>query len=123
ALIPFGSTFFVFSDYCRSAIRMAALMHVHSLFIFTHDSVCLGEDAPPRQPIEHLTSLRAIPFLTDFRPADANETAACWQLALERKSPSFMALSRQDLPVLDPKIAQAGPRKGAYELSSNGKDI
>jgi transketolase len=122
-LIPFGSTFFVFSDYCRPALRLSALMGVHSLFVFTHDSVGLGEDGPTHQPIEHLMSLRMIPHFTDFRPADANETAACWQLALERKSPSFMALSRQDLPVLDAKIAQAGPRKGAYELSSNGKDI
>jgi transketolase len=122
-LIPFGSTFFVFSDYCRPALRLAALMGVHSLFVFTHDSVGLGEDGPTHQPIEQIMSLRMIPHFTDFRPADANETAACWQLALERKSPSFMALSRQDLPVLDAKIAQAGPRKGAYELSSNGKDI
>jgi transketolase len=122
-LIPFGSTFFVFSDYCRPALRLAALMSVHSLFVFTHDSVGLGEDGPTHQPIEQLMSLRAIPQLTDFRPADANETAACWQLALERKSASFMALSRQDLPVLDAAIAQAGARKGAYELSSNGKDI
>jgi transketolase len=122
-LIPFGSTFFVFSDYCRPALRLAALMGVHSLFVFTHDSVGLGEDGPTHQPIEQIMSLRLIPHFTDFRPADANETAACWQLALERKSPSFMALSRQDLPVLDAKIAQAGPRKGAYELSSNGKDI
>jgi transketolase len=122
-LIPFGSTFFVFSDYCRPALRLAALMSVHSLFIFTHDSVGLGEDGPTHQPIEQIMSLRMIPQLTDFRPADANETAACWQLALERKGPSFMALSRQDLPVLDAKIAQAGARKGAYELSSNGKDI
>jgi transketolase len=122
-LIPFGSTFFVFSDYCRPALRLAALMGVHSLFVFTHDSVGLGEDGPTHQPIEQMMSLRMIPHFTDFRPADANETAACWQLALERKSPSFMALSRQDLPVLDAKIAQAGSRKGAYELSSNGKDI
>jgi transketolase len=122
-LIPFGSTFFVFSDYCRPALRLSALMGVHSLFVFTHDSVGLGEDGPTHQPIEQLMSLRMIPHFTDFRPGDANETAACWQLALERKSPSFMALSRQDLPVLDAKIAQAGPRKGAYELSSNGKDI
>ena len=122
-LIPFGSTFFVFSDYCRPALRLAALMSVHSLFVFTHDSVGLGEDGPTHQPIEQMMSLRMIPQMTDFRPADANETAACWQLALERKSPSFMALSRQDLPVLDAKIAQAGARKGAYELSSNGKDI
>jgi len=122
-LIPFGSTFFVFSDYCRPALRLSALMGVHSLFIFTHDSVGLGEDGPTHQPIEQIMSLRMIPHFTDFRPGDANETAACWQLALERKSPSFMALSRQDLPVLDAKIAQAGSRKGAYELSSNGKDI
>jgi len=122
-LIPFGSTFFTFSDYCRSALRMSALMGVHSLFVFTHDSVALGEDGPTHQPIEHLMSLRMIPHLTDFRPADANETAACWQLALERKSPSFMALSRQDLPVLDAGVAQAGSKKGAYELLSHGKDI
>jgi transketolase len=122
-LIPFGSTFFVFSDYCRPALRLAALMGVHSLFVFTHDSVGLGEDGPTHQPIEHLMSLRMIPHFTDFRPADANETSACWQLALERKSPSFMALSRQDLPVLDAATAQAGARKGAYEVSSNGKDI
>jgi transketolase len=122
-LIPFGSTFFTFSDYCRPALRLAALMSVHSLFVFTHDSVGLGEDGPTHQPIEQLMSLRLIPQLTDFRPADANETAACWQLALERKSASFMALSRQDLPVLDAEKAHAGARKGAYEVSSNGKDI
>ena len=124
-LIPFGSTFFVFSDYARSAIRMSALMHVHSLFVFTHDSIGLGEDGPTHQPVEHLMSLRLIPFLTDFRPADANETAAVWQLALERKKPCFMALTRQDLPVLDPtkyKIAE-GVKKGAYALDDSGKDI
>ena len=122
-LIPFGSTFFTFSDYCRPALRLAALMGVHSLFVFTHDSIGLGEDGPTHQPIEQLMSLRAMPHLTDFRPADANETAACWQLALERKSPCFMALSRQDLPVMDAAVAQAGARNGAYEVSSNGKDI
>src|SRR5271170_1997435 len=122
-LIPYGSTFFIFSDYCRPALRLAALMGVHSLFVFTHDSVGLGEDGPTHQPIEHLMGLRMIPHFTDFRPADANETAACWQLALERKSPSFMALSRQDLPVLDAATALAGARKGAYAVSSNGKDI
>jgi transketolase len=124
-LIPFGSTFFTFSDYCRSALRMGALMSVHSLYIFTHDSVGLGEDGPTHQPVEHLMSLRAIPQLTDFRPADANETAACWQLALERKSASFMALSRQDLPVLDAaryKVLE-GCRKGAYVLEAYGKDV
>jgi transketolase len=104
---------------------MGALMSTHSLYVFTHDSVGLGEDGPTHQPIEHLMSLRAIPQLTDFRPADANETAACWQLALERKSASFMALSRQDLPVLDAvkyKTA-AGCAKGAYVLESYGKDV
>ncbi len=117
-IIPFGSTFFVFSDYARSALRMAALMSTHSLFIFTHDSIGLGADGPTHQPVEHLMSLRAIPQLTDFRPADANETLACWQLAVERKNASFMALSRQDLPVMD--VAKypilEGVRKGAYVL-------
>jgi transketolase len=104
---------------------MGALMSTHSLYIFTHDSVGLGEDGPTHQPIEHLMSMRAIPQLTDFRPADANETAACWQLALERKSASFMALSRQDLPVLDAEKykVQAGVRKGAYVLESFGTDV
>jgi transketolase len=124
-LIPFGSTFFVFSDYCRPAMRLAALMSTHSLFVFTHDSVGLGEDGPTHQPIEHLMALRAIPQMTDFRPADANETAACWKLALERKSASFMALSRQDLPVLDAakyKVFE-GCAKGAYVLEAHGKDV
>jgi transketolase len=124
-LIPFGSTFFTFSDYCRSAIRMGALQNSHSLYIFTHDSVGLGEDGPTHQPVEHLMALRAIPQLTDFRPADANETSACWQLALERKSASFMVLSRQNLPVLDAvkyKVFE-GVRKGAYLLDGSGKDL
>ena len=120
-LIPFGSTFFVFSDYCKPALRLGALMGVHSLYIFTHDSIGLGEDGPTHQPIEHLMALRAVPFLTDFRPADANETAACWKLALERKSPSFMALSRQDLPVYDAAITFAGPVKGAYAMNDVAK--
>jgi len=123
--IPFGSTFFTFSDYCRSALRMGALMHAHSLYIFTHDSVGLGEDGPTHQPVEHLMALRCIPHLTDFRPADANETAAVWKLAIERKSPSFMALSRQDLPVMDAakyKIFE-NAAKGAYVLEAHGKDV
>ena len=117
-LIPFGSTFFVFSDYAKPAIRLASIMQTHSLFIFTHDSVGLGEDGPTHQPIEHLMALRAVPNLTDFRPADANETAAAWRLALERKGPSFFALSRQDLPIIDPAIhdAYANVSKGAYVL-------
>ena len=124
-VIPFGSTFFVFSDYCRPALRLGALMSTHSLYVFTHDSVGLGEDGPTHQPVEHLMALRVIPQLTDFRPADANETAACWKLALERKSASFMALSRQDLPVLDAakyKVME-GCAKGAYVLEAYGKDV
>ena len=121
-LIPYGSTFFCFSDYCKPALRLAALMQVHSIFVFTHDSISLGEDGPTHQPIEHLSMLRAVPHLTDFRPADANETLAVWRLALERKSASFMALSRQNLPVLDPAkypVAE-GARKGAYVLQDGG---
>ena len=121
-LIPYGSTFFTFSDYCKPAIRLAALMQAHSIFIFTHDSIALGEDGPTHQPIEHLSMLRAVPHLTDFRPADANETVASWRLALERKGPAFMALSRQNLPILDPekyKVAE-GVRKGAYILQDGG---
>ncbi len=117
-LVPFGSTFFTFSDYCKPAIRLAALMHSHSLFVFTHDSIALGEDGPTHQPIEHLMMLRAVPFLTDFRPADGNETAACWRLALERTGPAFFALTRQDLPVIDPAThdVYGGVSKGAYVL-------
>jgi transketolase len=124
-LLPFGSTFFTFSDYCRSALRMGALQSSHSLYIFTHDSVGLGEDGPTHQPVEHLMALRVIPQLTDMRPADANETSACWGLMVERKSAHFMALSRQDLPVLDAEKYKVfeGCRKGAYILEQNGKDV
>ena len=117
-LVPFGSTFFTFSDYAKPAIRLAALMKVHSIFVFTHDSIGLGEDGPTHQPIEHLMMLRAVPGLTDFRPADANETAACWRLALDRTTPSFFALTRQDLPVIDPAKhdVYAGVSNGAYIL-------
>jgi transketolase len=108
----------VFSDYAKPAIRLAALMQVHALFVFTHDSVALGEDGPTHQPIEHLMAHRAIPGLTDFRPADANETAAAWRLALERKRPCFFALTRQNLPVLDPAARDlyAWVGHGAYVL-------
>ncbi len=121
-VIPYGSTFFVFSDYCRPALRLAALMQTPSLFVFTHDSIGLGEDGPTHQPIEQLASLRAVPGLADFRPADANETAAAWQVAVERRKPAFMALSRQDLPVLDPaqRDILQGVRHGAYILEPGG---
>ncbi len=122
-LVPFGSTFFTFSDYCKPAIRLAALSRAHSIFVFTHDSVGLGEDGPTHQPIEHLMMLRATPDLTDYRPADANETAACWRLALERNGACFMALSRQDLPVIDTAKVDvyAGVSKGAYVLEDAAK--
>ena len=126
-VIPYGSTFFVFTDYAKPAIRMAALMDVHSIFVFTHDSIGLGEDGPTHQPVEQLTMLRAVPRLTDFRPADANETSAAWGLALERKGPSFFAFSRQDLPLLDPVKHRVfeGVRKGAYvvEQGSDSPDL
>ncbi len=117
-LIPFGSTFFVFSDYAKPALRIAAIMEVHSLFVFTHDSIAVGEDGPTHEPIEHLMALRAVPHMTDFRPADANETAAAWRLALERKGPCFFALTRQDLPVIDASTRDmyASVSKGAYVL-------
>ena len=117
-LVPFGSTFFTFSDYCKPAIRIAALSGAHSIFVFTHDSVGLGEDGPTHQPIEHLMALRAVPQLTDYRPADANETVACWRLALERDGPCFFALSRQDLPVIDATKIDVydGVKHGAYVL-------
>ncbi|HEY1255776.1 MAG TPA: transketolase [Terracidiphilus sp.] len=122
-LIPFGSTFFVFSDYAKPAMRLAALMQLHSLFIYTHDSVAVGEDGPTHEPIEQLLGLRAIPGMTDFRPADANESAAVWRLALERPGPSFFALSRQDLPVIDPTSVDVygGVSKGAYILQEADK--
>jgi transketolase len=117
-LRPFGSTFFVFSDYAKPALRIAAIMEAPSLFVFTHDSVGVGEDGPTHEPIEHLMALRAVPHMTDFRPADANETAAAWRLALERKGPCFFALTRQDVPVIDAAAHDvfAGVSKGAYVL-------
>jgi transketolase len=117
-LKPFGSTFFVFSDYAKPALRIAAIMESHSLFVFTHDSVGVGEDGPTHEPIEHLMALRAVPHMTDFRPGDANETAAAWRLALERKGPAFFALTRQDVPVIDVsnRDMYASVSKGAYVL-------
>ncbi len=118
-VIPYGGTFLIFSDYMRPAIRIASIMQVNSIFVFTHDSVGLGEDGPTHQPIEHLISLRAMPGLTVIRPADANETAAAWRVALEHRGPVALVLTRQGLPVLDPRahsIAQGVPR-GAYVVS------
>ncbi len=117
-LRPFGSTFFVFSDYAKPALRIAAIMEAHSLFVFTHDSVGVGEDGPTHEPIEQLMALRAVPHIVDFHPADANETAAVWRLALERKGPAFFAFTRQDVPVIDAskRDIYASVSKGAYVL-------
>jgi transketolase len=118
--IPYGSTFLIFSDYMRPALRLAALMGVHVVHVFTHDSVALGEDGPTHQPIEQLASLRAIPNLILIRPADANETAVAWRVALESGShPVLLALTRQNVPTLDrSRYADAdGLRRGAYVLS------
>jgi len=113
--VPFGATFLVFSDYMRPAVRLAALMQSHSIFVFTHDSIGVGEDGPTHQPIEHLAALRAIPELTVLRPADAVETAAAWEAAIVNKAPVCLALSRQKLPPVDTKNdVRAGTLKGAY---------
>ena len=97
-IIPYGGTFLIFSDYCRPAIRLSALMGLRVIYIFSHDSIGLGEDGPTHQPVEQLTGLRAIPNLNVFRPADINETFECWEIALKSKNtPSAIALSRQTL--------------------------
>jgi transketolase len=117
--IPYVATFLTFSDYMRPAIRLAALMNAKVIFIFTHDSIAMGEDGPTHQPVEHLASLRAIPQLTVIRPADANEAAEAWRTAIESvRGPTAMILSRQDLPVLDrSQCAPAqGLRRGGYVL-------
>jgi transketolase len=124
--IPYGSTFLVFSDYMRPAIRLAALMGLHVVHVFTHDSIAVGEDGPTHQPVEQLASLRAIPNLVVIRPGDANETAVAWRVALEaREQPVLLVLTRQDLPTLDRSryAAADGLRRGAYVLSDapNGK--
>jgi transketolase len=119
-LIPYSGTFLVFSDYCRPAIRLAALMGQRVIFVMTHDSIGLGEDGPTHQPVEHLAALRAIPNLNVFRPADATETAECWQLALEsRTAPSVIALTRQNLAALRRDFTDKNRcAEGAYEIAA-----
>lgn len=120
-VIPYGGTFLVFADYMRPAIRLAALSHYPSIFIFTHDSVGLGEDGPTHQPIEHLMSLRLIPNLTVIRPADANETAGAWKVAIENKhAPTVLALTRQNVPTFETSNKNQ-VEKGAYVLKDFGK--
>ncbi|MFC1712757.1 transketolase [Candidatus Poribacteria bacterium] len=119
-LIPYGATFLVFTDYMRPTIRLAAIMEIPSIFVYTHDSIGVGEDGPTHQPVEHVAALRVIPNLVVIRPADANETAVAWRIALESKDrPVALALTRQNLPTLDrTKFSSAdGLAKGAYILS------
>jgi transketolase len=115
-LVPYGGTFLIFSDYMRPAIRLAALMGLRVVYVFTHDSIGLGEDGPTHQPIEQLASLRAIPGLTVMRPADANETALAWKAALTRTGPTVLALSRQKLPILEGAVLGDASR-GAYVVA------
>jgi len=119
-IIPYSGTFLVFSDYCRPAIRLAALMGQRVVHVMTHDSIGLGEDGPTHQPVEHLAALRAIPNLLVFRPCDAVETAECWQLALEAKNrPSVLALTRQNVPQLSRDFLERNRcAAGAYEIAA-----
>lgn len=122
-LRPYGGTFLVFADYLRPAIRVACLMKLPVIYVFTHDSIAVGEDGPTHQPVEHLAILRAIPGLTVIRPADASETAEAWRQAVKTTNgPVALILSRQKLPVLEPNNSEYGLADGAYILSdSDGK--
>jgi transketolase len=125
-LRAYGATFLTFSDYMRGSVRLSALMKLPAIWIWTHDSIGLGEDGPTHQPVEHLAALRAIPRLNVIRPADANETALGWRFALRQtEAPTAFALSRQNLPVLDPgQVPDDAIERGAYVLSdsSDGGD-
>ncbi len=119
-IIPFGATFLTFSDYLRPSIRLAALMELQVVYVFTHDSIGMGEDGPTHQSVEQLASLRAIPRLIVIRPADANETAVAWRVAIEtRDRPVALVLTRQNVPTLDRKqfASAEGLRHGAYILA------
>lgn len=124
-VIPYGGTFFVFSDYMRPAMRLAALMKLRSIYVLTHDSIGVGEDGPTHQPIEHLASYRAMPNINTFRPCDVVETAECWQLAIENThTPSILALSRQNVPMLRHSANENMSAKGGYVISpSSGKAV
>jgi len=117
--IPFGATFLIFSDYMRPPIRLAALMGLHVIYVFTHDSIALGEDGPTHQPVEQLAGLRAVPNLIVIRPADANETAVAWRVAIEADRPVVIILTRQSVTTLDRTqfAAADGLRRGAYVLA------
>lgn len=122
---PFGATFFIFTDYARPAIRLAALMGLPVIYIMTHDSIGVGEDGPTHQPVEHLASLRAMPNLCIIRPADANEVAYAWRAAMNRRNgPTMLVLTRQGLPIFDRRefAGAEGLLKGAYCLSEEKGD-
>ena len=120
----FGGTFMVFSDYMRGAVRLAALMQTPVTFVWTHDSIGLGEDGPTHQPIEHLWSLRAIPGLSVVRPADANETSAAWHTTLRARRPVGLVLTRQNLPTLaSAELARTGVARGAYILADSSNPV
>jgi transketolase len=118
-LIPYGGTFLIFSDYCKPSIRLSALMGLKVIYIFSHDSIGLGEDGPTHQPIEQLAGLRAIPNLNVFRPADINETLECWEIALKSaNTPSAIALSRQKVPYINPNNSKDNKcERGAYTVN------
>jgi len=123
-LIPYGGTFLIFSDYCKPSIRLSALMGLKVIYIFSHDSIGLGEDGPTHQPVEQLAGLRAIPNLNVFRPADINETLECWQIALKSKNtPSAIALSRQKLPYINPSHTKENKSElGAYVVNTTAQN-
>ncbi|MCA9931448.1 MAG: transketolase, partial [Anaerolineales bacterium] len=123
-VIPYGATFLVFSDYMRGAIRVAAVSHMPSIWVFTHDSIGVGEDGPTHQPVEHLAALRAMPNLVTIRPGDANETAVAWKIAIARRhGPTALALTRQGMATLDRNVyaSAEGVEKGAYVLADLGE--
>ncbi len=123
-IIPYGGTFLIFSDYCKPSIRLSALMGLKVIYVFSHDSIGLGEDGPTHQPIEQLAGLRAIPNLNVFRPADINETLECWEIALKsEKTPSAIALSRQKVPYINPSHSKENKcEKGAYTVNLTSHD-
>ena len=121
-IIPFGGTFFVFSDYMRPAMRLSALMGTRVIYVLTHDSIGVGEDGPTHQPIEHLASYRCMPNMLTFRPCDVVETAEAWQLAIESENaPSLLALTRQNLPLLRQSSKENLTAKGGYVLAGDTK--
>ena len=120
-IVPYGGTFLVFLDYCKPSVRLSSLMGLKVIYIFSHDSIGLGEDGPTHQPIEHLTHLRAVPNINVFRPADTIETLECWELALKSSNtPSVIALSRQKLPFVTETLTEKNMSGlGAYEIKKN----